>query len=96
MFAALGDRTRLALVARLSAEGPLSTVRLQAGMRMTRQALAKHLGALERVGLVRGRRGRPRYWELERGRLAAARRWLDEISAQWDDALARLKVFVEK
>ena len=97
MFAALGDETRLALVARLSSEGPLSITRLTAGSAVTRQAITKHLHALSDAGLVRDRRrGRERIWELEPRRLEMAHRCLDQISEQWDAAIGRLKVFVEK
>jgi len=48
-------------------------------------------------GLVRShRRGRERIWELEPKRLAQAHEYLDRISSQWDDALERLKKFVER
>lgn len=97
MFAALGDETRLRLVSRLCAEGPLSTSRLHEGTEVTRQAITKHLEALGGAGVVRDeRRGRERVWALEPKRLEVARRCLDEVSAQWDDALLRLKDFVEK
>jgi len=97
VFAALGDETRLRLVARLCREGPLSIVRLSASAPVTRQAITKHLHALAAAGLVRGkRRGRQRIWELEPRRLQEARRYLDRISEQWDDALERLRAFVEK
>jgi DNA-binding transcriptional ArsR family regulator len=96
VFAALGDETRLRLVARLCATGPLSIVRLHAGSSVTRQAITKHLQVLSDAGLVHGRRrGRERIWEIEPRSLEEARRCLDEISAQWDAALSRLKVFVE-
>src|SRR5258708_36058660 len=50
VFAALGDETRLALVARLSSEGPLSITRLTAGTKVTRQAVTKHLNVLAMAG----------------------------------------------
>jgi len=96
VFAALGDETRLGLVARLCADGPLSTVHLSVGAGMTRQAVTKHLHALAEAGLVQGTRGRPRVWRLKPRRLEEARRSLDRISQQWDDALGRLKAFVEE
>lgn len=96
MFAALGDATRLGLLGRLSAEGPLSITRLSEGTGVTRQAITRHLYALGEVGLVRhARRGRERVWELEPRRLEKARHYLDQISAQWDAAAERLKAFVE-
>ena len=96
VFAALGDPTRLAMVRRLSRDGPLSIVRLTAETDVTRQAIAKHLRVLARAGVVRGRRrGRESLWELEPRRLEIARRYLDLTSARWDATLARLKAAVE-
>jgi DNA-binding transcriptional ArsR family regulator len=97
VFAALGDTTRLRVVARLCAEGPQSITRLSADAMVTRQAITKHLHALADAGLVHGRRhGRERIWELEPARLAMAYRCLDQISEQWDAALGRLKALVEQ
>jgi DNA-binding transcriptional ArsR family regulator len=97
LFAALGDTTRLGLVARLSAEGPQSITALTAGAGVTRQAVTKHLKALSGAGLVRSRRrGRETHWRLEPAPLAKARLALESISAQWDDALGRLQQFVEE
>src|SRR5262249_7845064 len=96
VFAALGDATRLRIVARLCDGGPLSIVRLPEGTPTSRQAVTKHLRALEGAGLVRsGRAGRERIWELETKRLAEVRRYLDQISTQWDEALVRLRDLVE-
>ena len=97
VFAALGDPTRLRLVGRLSTEGPLSIVQLSADAGVTRQAVAKHLQSLADAGLVRGSRaGRARIYELEPRRLERARRYLDQVSLEWDAALARLRAFVEE
>ena len=96
VFAALGDETRLRLVARLSEEGPQSISRLSEGEPVTRQAISKHLRVLADAGIARDlRQGRERVWELERRRLDEARRCLDMVSREWDEALARLKAFVE-
>jgi DNA-binding transcriptional ArsR family regulator len=96
IFAALGDETRLRLVARLSTDGPLSITRLTAGGRVTRQAVTKHLHVLAGAGLASSARsGRETLWELERQQLDAARQCLDGISAQWDRALESLRRFVE-
>jgi DNA-binding transcriptional ArsR family regulator len=96
LFAALGDETRLRLVSRLCEGGPLSIASLTAGSRVTRQAITKHLRVLEGAGLVRSRRrGRESLWQLERNRLREARRYLDLISLQWDEALGRLRTLVE-
>jgi DNA-binding transcriptional ArsR family regulator len=97
VFAALGDATRLALLDRLSTAGQLSITHLTAGSNKTRQAITKHLQVLAGAGLVRDvRRGREHRWELDPERLGQARRSLDQISRQWDEALARLKSFVEE
>lgn len=97
VFAALGDPTRLRIVARLCTHGPQSIAQLTEGSHVTRQAVTKHLLALEDAGLVRGEReGRERIWELRGKRLAEARQWLDQISAQWDAAIDRLRAFVEE
>jgi len=96
VFVALGDETRLSLLGRLSVDGPLSITRLSEGTGVTRQAITRHLYALGDAGLVRNaRRGREMVWELDAKRLEKARQYLDQISAQWDDAADRLKAFVE-
>ncbi len=97
LFAALGDPTRLSLVARLSSGGPESIARLSERADVTRQAVTKHLRVLSDAGLVRGfRRGRQHIWELQPGRLVDAHDYLDRIDAQWGAALARLEAFLEE
>ena len=97
LFAALGDERRLALVNRLSVEGPQSITRLTAGSVVTRQAITKHLQILAAAGLVHdSRRGRERIWTLDTERLDEARRYLDQIAQHWDEALERLRQFVEE
>ncbi len=97
LFAALGDETRLHLVARLCATGPQSIVRLTDGTKVSRQAITKHLHALAEAGLVRStRNGRERIWQLQTKRLSEVRTYLDQISAQWDDAIERLRALVEE
>ena len=96
LFAALGDQTRLRLVSRLCDGGPMSITRLTAGSKVTRQAITKHLRVMQKAGLVRSaRHGRESVWQLDQHRLEDARRYLDQISKQWDDALGRLRKFVE-
>jgi len=71
--------------------------RLTAGAGVTRQAVTKHLHVLAAAGLARGTRvGRDRVWEIEPTRLDEARRWLDHIEGQWDEALSRLKASLER
>jgi DNA-binding transcriptional ArsR family regulator len=96
VFAALGDATRLQIVERLCASGPQSIVRLTDGVKVSRQAVTKHLHALADAGLVRSTRdGRERIWEIQTAPLAEAHRYLDQISAQWDQAIDRLRALVE-
>lgn len=96
VFAALGDPARLQIVSRLCREGPLSISRLTEGARISRQAVTKHLNALAGAGLIEGERsGRKRIWQLQPRRLLEVQRHLEVISAQWDDALERLRKFVE-
>jgi DNA-binding transcriptional ArsR family regulator len=97
LFAALGDETRLSVLARLSEGEPQSIARLTRGTTLTRQAVAKHLRVLEGVGVVHSTRlGRESLYALEPQPLAEARDYLDRVSRQWVDALARLKSFVEE
>lgn len=97
VFAALGDETRLGLVARLSAGDRISITRLTERTGVTRQAVTRHLEVLEDAGVVRGtRRGRERLWEIEPKRIDLARRSLDEISRWWDNKLSALKAKLEE
>jgi DNA-binding transcriptional ArsR family regulator len=95
-FAALGDETRLALVARLAHGRPCSISQLTEGSRLTRQAITKHLRVLESAGMVRScRAGRESLFELDPQPIEGIRQYLDLVSEQWDQALSRLKAFVE-
>ena len=97
MFAALGDTTRLSVLNRLALGDAQSISRLTDGTGLTRQAVTKHLRVLEGAGLlVRQRVGRESLYALEPKSLADLRDYLDLVSHQWDDALARLKAFVEE
>jgi DNA-binding transcriptional ArsR family regulator len=97
VFAALGDSTRLALVDKLCRDGPCSIAGLTAGSGLTRQAITKHLRVLEGAELVKSlRSGRENHFVFCPERIADLRTYLDLVSAQWDQALARLKSFVEK
>lgn len=96
LFAALGDETRLQLLTRLAAGGPGSITRLSAKSKVTRQAISKHLDVLSDAGLVRSTwRGRERVWDLAPERLSDAHEYLDRISRMWDQAIDRLRAFVE-
>jgi DNA-binding transcriptional ArsR family regulator len=96
VFAALGDETRLLLLARLARGEPLSITRLAEGTALTRQAVTKHLHVLADARLVEGaRRGREQRWAMNARQLEHARRCLDTIGRQWERALERLKTAVE-
>jgi DNA-binding transcriptional ArsR family regulator len=97
VFAALGDETRLKLLARLGERAPRSISQLTEGSAMTRQAVTKHLRVLEGAGIVRSEMiGRQCLFELEPKPLEEAKNCLEVISRQWDEALVRLKKFVEQ
>ena len=97
VFAALGDPTRLRLVALLCAGGAFSIAQLTTSTAMSRQGVTKHLEVLAEAGVVRDvRHGRERLWHLEPDRIDDARRTLELIGRQWEEALGRLKAFVER
>jgi DNA-binding transcriptional ArsR family regulator len=96
VFAALGDATRLAVVARLASGEPRSIARLTEDTDLTRQAVSKHLRVLEDAGVVRSVKvGRESQFELQPKSIDAVRDYLGRVSQQWDDALGRLKALVE-
>ena len=96
LFAALGDATRLGIVSRLSA-GPMSITSLTAGSQVTRQAITKHLRVLERASIVRCvRSGRHSLFELDPEPMHELRDYLERVSAEWDQALLRLRSLVEE
>ncbi|MES2612674.1 MAG: metalloregulator ArsR/SmtB family transcription factor [Pseudomonadota bacterium] len=96
VFFALGDETRLRLVALLCAGGMFSIAQLTAHTAITRQAVTKHLQVLAHAGVVRDVKvGRERLWQLDPQQIAAARQSLEAMGRQWDGALLRLKQLVE-
>jgi DNA-binding transcriptional ArsR family regulator len=97
IFAALGDDMRLALIAKLSGGRPSSISQLTAGSKVTRQAITKHLRVLQHAGIVCcSRRGRESLFEFDPAPILSIQEYLDIVSRQWDNALARLKSYVEK
>ena len=97
VFAALGDETRLSLVAQLCGGQPRSISHLTRGSKLTRQAITKHLRVLEGAGVVRSvRSGRESLFEFRPEPLGELKKYLDLVSEQWDQALSRLKSFVER
>jgi DNA-binding transcriptional ArsR family regulator len=96
IFAALGDPTRLALVAKLCRGRPHSISQLTEGSWLTRQAITKHLQVLEGVGIVHSvRAGRESMYKFDPQPIEDLKQYLDLVSKQWDEALNRLKAFVE-
>lgn len=96
VFAALGDATRLTLVAKLCGGQARSISQLTEGSKLTRQAITKHLRILEGVGIVHGvRTGRESLFEFDPQPIGEIKEYLDLVSEQWDQALSRLKALVE-
>ena|SRR5580658_5556802 len=97
VFAALGDETRLSLVAKLCGGRPRSISQLTKGSRLTRQAITKHLRVLERAKIVHSARsGRESVFEFDPEPIEDVKKYLDLVSEEWDQALGRLKAFVER
>jgi DNA-binding transcriptional ArsR family regulator len=95
VFAALGDATRLFLVAKLSGGRPYSITQLTRGSRLTRQAITKHLRVLE-MGIVHSARaGRESRFQFDPQPMEGMKEYVDFVSQQWDQTLSRLKAFVE-
>ena len=96
VFAALGDETRLSLVAKLCGGQPHSISQLTEGSKLTRQAITKHLRVLESVGIVHSvRMGRENLFEFNPEPVEQMKKYLDLLSEQWDQALSKLKSLVE-
>jgi DNA-binding transcriptional ArsR family regulator len=97
MFAALGDETRLSLIARLCQVSPQSISQLARGGQLTRQAVTKHLQILEKVGLVRSvRKGRETLFEFDAAPIETMTQYLDLVSRQWDRKLSDLQTFLDE
>ena len=97
VFAALGAEARLALIEKLANGQPQSISRLAQDSTLTRQAVTKHLRVLENAGVVHSVRvGRESLFEFRLEPFEELQSYLERVSSQWDDALARLKSFVEK
>lgn len=97
VFAALGDKTRLALVSKLANGQPHSISELTEESELTRQAVTKHLRVLENAGVVRSKTvGRQTMFVFDGRPFKDADEYLRFVSKQWDGALGRLKAFVER
>ncbi len=96
LWAAVADPTRRHVLDALLEQGEASTTTIAAGLPVTRQAVAKHLAVLDRVGLVAGRRrGREVRYAVRPERLDAAAEAMARVAAQWDRRLARIKRLAE-
>ena len=96
LFDALGDPNRLRIVTRLCDGGPCSTSEVTRVIPVSRQAATKHLLLLEAVGLVCSERhGRERIWRIEPEPLTDASDYLAALSKRWDNAIDRLRAYVE-
>jgi len=97
VFAALGDATRLELVARLGDGKQRSIAQLTDGLDLTRQGVTKHLQVLKQAGIVGSERvGRENQFVIRPAPIVEARDYLTRASAQWDQAIDRLTGFVEE
>ena len=91
VFAALSDPTRREVLRSVAAQPDLTASRLATELPITRQAVAKHLAALQKAGLVEPRReGRETKYTLTPAPLMDAMDWMAEVGAEWDTRLARL------
>jgi DNA-binding transcriptional ArsR family regulator len=96
IFSALGDETRLSIVRQLAGGQARSIAQLTQGSKITRQAVTKHLRILEEAGIVESlRSGRENLFQFHPQSIDEMRDYLELVSSQWDDALTRLKSFVE-
>jgi DNA-binding transcriptional ArsR family regulator len=96
VFEALADPTRREVMERLARTGPSSATELASSLPVSRQAVAKHLAALEEAGLVAAeRQGRSRVFRLTPGPLTDAAGWMAEVGAEWDRRLRRLRQLLE-
>lgn len=96
VLTALADPTRRRILDLLAARGEATATVLAAELPVTRQGVVKHLGALDRAGLVAGhRRGREVRYQVRPEPLSATARWLEQVAAQWDARLAMIKRIAE-
>jgi DNA-binding transcriptional ArsR family regulator len=95
-FGALADKTRRAILRRLSA-GDITVGELAEPFEMSRPAISKHLRVLERAGLVRtDREGRISRCTLNASALQEAASWMDEYRVFWEDRLEALARYAER
>lgn len=96
LFAALGDRTRLSLIATLSDGQTRSIAQLAEGFSLTRQGVTKHLRVLQQAGVVASTQvGREQRFVFKPQPITEARDYLERVGAQWDAAIRRLARLVD-
>jgi DNA-binding transcriptional ArsR family regulator len=96
VFVALANPTRRHLLEHL-AMGPTTATGIAVRFPVTRQAVVKHLGALEHAGIVvKERHGREVHYRLDSAPLGEASAWLTTLAARWEQRLLRLKHYVEE
>ncbi|MBE3013027.1 winged helix-turn-helix transcriptional regulator [Microbispora sp. NEAU-D428] len=96
LWSAIGDPTRRRMLDLLLIEGDGTATSLAQRLPVTRQAVAKHLGVLDRVGLVRGTpAGREKRYRVDDAQLARAVAQLSSVGAAWDARLQRIKRIAE-
>lgn len=96
LWSAIGDPTRRRMLDLLLVEGDGTATTLSQRLPVTRQAVAKHLGVLDRAGLVRATpAGRERRYRVDDAQLARAAAQLSSVGSEWDARLERIKRIAE-
>ena len=96
LWSAIGDPTRRRMLDLLLADGGGTATSLGQQLPVTRQAVAKHLAVLDRVGLVRATpAGRERRYQVDQAQLARAAAQLESVGSAWDARLRRIKRIAE-
>ncbi len=97
LWSAVGDPTRRRMLDLLLEEGSGTATSLSEHLPVTRQAVAKHLGVLDRVGLVHGATtGRERHYRVDEAQFARAAAQLAQVGTAWDDRLQRIRRIAEE
>ena len=96
LWSAIGDPTRRRLLDLLLSQGSGTATSLSEHLPVTRQAVAKHLVVLDRVGLVHASTaGREKQFRVDQAQLARAIAQLTDVGAAWDSRLQRIKRIAE-
>lgn len=96
LWSAIGDPTRRQILDLLLVTGEGTATSLSGRLPITRQAVAKHLGVLDRTRLVRGTQaGREMRYRIDDAQLARAAAQLTTVGAMWDARLHSIKRIAE-